>query len=94
MRAYLFPSGVLSPYRLLGLAVLCAVVLAQLAGLVMLARSQVEKAQMRAIYERSARWEAADCFERSTRSERAACVAPTKASGEEGLVKARYAPLQ
>ena len=79
-----------SPYRLLGLALLAVLILAQLAGLVMLARSQVQKAEMRAIAERSARWEAAHCFGRGQRD--AACSLSLPSVGDDGFMTAGYAP--
>ena len=59
----------------------------------MLARSQVQKAELRAIAERSVRWEAANCFEKEARSTSLACSVRAAAhSGEDGLIAASYAP--
>jgi len=80
----------LSPYRLLGLALLAVLIVAQLVGLVMLARSQVHKAEMRAIAERSARWEAAHCFASGQRD--AACSMSLPSVGDDGFMTAGYAP--
>jgi hypothetical protein len=93
MRAFWIRSERLTPYRLLGLAILVALALGQLAGLVMLARSQVQKAELRAIAERSVRWEAANCFEKDAHSTSVACSVRAAGRGvDDGLIAASYAP--
>ncbi len=86
----ILPPAWPSPYRLLCMAILAAVVVAQLVGLVVLARSQVHKAELRAMVERSARWEAAHCSETESRSESAGC-SKGPATASDGLMTARHA---
>lgn len=78
------------PYRLLGFALLAVLIVAQLAGLVMLARSQVQKAELRVIAERSARSEAVQC--RSGGPRNAACSIRPPAAGADGFMTAGYVP--
>lgn len=83
-----------SPYRLLGLAMLLVLALAQVAGMVMLARSQVERAELRALAERAARLNAANCGVKDPPGAGTVCRTHSAAAGQDGLPSLTYASFQ